>query len=105
MRNLLAHSVLAFVVAIAGISIASAADSDPIVGTWQLNVAKSKFTAGPAVKSQTRTYSQSGPSVSLVMKSVGADGKESTTTTTYQTGGKSFRLPVIPTTTCSPARR
>jgi hypothetical protein len=91
MRNLFAHSVLALVVAIGSLSIASAAD-DPVVGTWQLNVSKSKFNAGAAIKSQTRTYSQSGDSISLVMKSTGADGKESTTTTTYQIGGKEFPI-------------
>jgi hypothetical protein len=61
-----------------------------VVGTWQLNASKSTFTAGPAIKSQTRTYSQSGESITLVMKTVGADGKEATTQTTYQLDGKDF---------------
>jgi hypothetical protein len=90
MRKLLATAVLAIVVAASGAPIAAAADSDPVAGTWQLNVSKSKFTAGPAIKSQTRTYSQSGPSITLVMKTMGADGKEATTHTTYQLNGKDF---------------
>src|SRR6478672_4177277 len=90
MRNLLVRVVLTVVAASGGISIAMAADSDPIVGTWQLNASKSSFTAGPAIKSQTRTYSQSGRSITLVMKTIGADGKESTTHTTYQLNGKDF---------------
>ena len=28
----------------------------PLVGTWELNVAKSKYSPGPAAKSETRTY-------------------------------------------------
>ena len=78
----------AFLVGISAISLA--AGSDPVVGTWQLNVSKSTFAAGTAPKSQTRTYSQSGSSITLVMKTVGADGKESTAQTTYQLDGKDY---------------
>ena len=92
MRNLLAHSILAVVVAIGSISIAAAAEPDPVVGTWKLNVLKSKFTAGAPLKSQTRIYSQSGDNISLVMNSVGVDGKETMTTTTYQLGGLEFPI-------------
>jgi len=73
-----------------GVAFAAGPVPDPVVGTWQLNVSKSTFTAGPAFKSQTRTYSQSGQTIKLVMKTVGADGKESTTQTTYQLDGKDF---------------
>jgi hypothetical protein len=92
MSNLLARSVLAVVVAIGSISIAAAADPDPVVGTWQLNVLKSKFKVGAVIKKQTRIYSQSGENISLVMNSVGADGKETMTTTTYQVDGKDFPI-------------
>lgn len=36
------------------------AQSDPFVGTWKLNLAKSKFNPGPAPKSQTRTWAADG---------------------------------------------
>jgi hypothetical protein len=29
---------------------------DPSIGTWKLNVAKSKFTPGPPIKADTRSY-------------------------------------------------
>jgi hypothetical protein len=91
MRKLLVHAVLAIVAtAGGGIAFAAAPVPDPVVGTWQLEVPKSTFTSGPALKSQTRTYSQSGPSITLVMKTVGADGKEVTSQTTYQLDGKEF---------------
>ena len=90
MRKRLVPAVLAIVASISGVAIAEAAAPDPVIGTWQLNVSKSTFTAGPAFKSQTRTYSQSGQTIKLVMKTVGADGKESTTQTTYQLDGKDF---------------
>jgi hypothetical protein len=88
MRKLLVSAVLAVVAAVG--SVAIAADSDSVVGTWQLNASKSTFTAGAAPKSQTRTYSQSGPSITLVMKTVAADGSEATTQTTYQLDGKDY---------------
>ena len=85
----LSRAVLALAAA-AGLAVAAAATPDPVIGTWQLNVAKSKFMSGPALKSQTRTYSQSGDSISLVIKSVGADGKEATMQTTYKLDGKDY---------------
>ena len=90
MRTLLITAVLAIAAAAGGAPNAAAADPDPVVGTWQLNVSKSTFTAGQALKSQTRTYSQSGRSITLDMKTVGPDGKESTTHTTYRFNGKDF---------------
>jgi hypothetical protein len=79
-----------------GAAVAVAADSDPVIGSWQLNAAKSTWTSGPAVKSQNRTYSQSGPSISVVIKSTGADGKEATTQTTYQLDGKDYPVTGAP---------
>jgi hypothetical protein len=36
------------------------AQSDPHVGTWKLNLAKSKYDPGPPPQSQTRTWEASG---------------------------------------------
>ena len=90
MRKLLLCAVLVFVAAASGVAIAAESASDPVVGTWKLNAAKSTFTSGPALKSQMRTYSQSGSKITLVMKSTGADGKEVTTRTSYQLDGKDY---------------
>jgi len=90
MRELLVRAVLAIVVATSGVAIAEAAAADPVIGTWQLNVSKSKFTPGPAPKSETRTYSQSGQSITLVIKRVGADGNEMTSQASYQLDGKDY---------------
>lgn len=92
MKLLMAAAVLTF-----SASLATAADkpaaasaADPVIGTWQLNVAHSKFRSGPALKSQTRTYTQSGGEITLVMKQTEADGKETTTQTTYHLDGKDY---------------
>lgn len=92
MRTLLARAVLAFVAVTSGVAIVEAAAPDPAMGTWQLNVSKSTFTPGPGNKSQTRTYSQSGHSITLVVKTVDADGKEMTIQSTYQLDGKDYPI-------------
>jgi hypothetical protein len=43
-----------------------------------LNTAKSKFSPGPAPKSDTRTYTATEQGITMTWKSVGADGKEIT---------------------------
>ena len=64
---------------------------DPVVGTWKLNVAKSKVKHGPALKSATRTYEESADGIMKVtLKSVGADGKESTLARTFKEDGKNY---------------
>jgi hypothetical protein len=70
--------------------VATGIDTDPVVGTWKLNLAKSTFGGGPALKSQIRTYSQSARGITLKMKTVGADGKETTTQATYQLNGNDY---------------
>jgi hypothetical protein len=89
MNKLLVRMSLAAMAAL-GLAVAIAGGADPVIGTWQLDTAKSTFASGPALTSQTRTYTQSGPSISLVMKTVTADGKEGTTKTTYQLDGKDY---------------
>lgn len=96
MKRLLISALFALVAAASGVAIAAAPGSDPVVGTWKLNASKSTFTAGPALKSQTRTYSQSGQTITLMMKTVRADGAEVTTQTTYQLDGKDYPVTGTP---------
>jgi hypothetical protein len=79
-----------------GLALAAAATPDPVIGSWELNIAKSKFTSGPVLKSQSRTYSQSGDSIAVVIKSVGSDGKETTMQTTYKLDGKDYPVTGAP---------
>jgi hypothetical protein len=90
MHKLIVRAVLLFISAACGVAIAAAPASDPVIGTWKLNAAKSTFNAGPPIKNQTRTYSQSGQRISLVMKTTGADGRETTSETMYQFDGKDY---------------
>jgi len=72
MKTLL-KTILVGAVLASGVAWAAGA-VDPVVGTWTLNVEKSKFSPGPAPKSQTRTYSAGADGVSLSVSGVGADG-------------------------------
>jgi len=51
------------------------AQTNPLVGTWKLNVAKSKFDPGPGPKSLTRIVEAQGDGVKYSFEGVGADGK------------------------------
>jgi hypothetical protein len=67
LRTVLA--ILFLTLAAAGMALAQ---RNPFVGTWKLDVAKSKFDPGPAPKSQTRTWDASGK---VSVKGVNAAGK------------------------------
>jgi hypothetical protein len=87
-KKVLSSVFLGALLTIGSALIATGSDADPVVGTWNLNLAKSTFGGGPALKSQVRTYSQSARGLTLKMKTVSADGKETTTQATYQLNGK-----------------
>lgn len=50
--------------------------SDPLAGTWELNLEKSKYNPGPPPKSQTRTYEVTGQQVRMISQSIDAKGNE-----------------------------
>jgi hypothetical protein len=61
--------VLGITIALFGIHLAAQA-ADPIIGTWVLNVAKSRFSPGPAPKSESRTYVMEGQETRATFKGV-----------------------------------
>jgi hypothetical protein len=81
-----------FVAAILAICAGAAFAADPAVGTWNLNLAKSTFSPGPAPKSQTRIYAESAQGLVLTLKTTAADGKESTATLTFKDDGKPYPI-------------
>jgi hypothetical protein len=60
------------------------AQSDPRIGTWKLNVAKSKTTR----QSETRTYESSGDSITMHTEVVNGDGSKQVYGYTGKTDGK-----------------
>ena len=65
-----------------------AQNNDPVVGTWVLNVAKSKFSPGPAPKSESRTYAMAGNEIKATSTGVDADGKATSAAWTVVYDGK-----------------
>ena len=54
--------------------LASAQSKDPFVGSWRMNVAKSKYSPGPAPKSVTSTYEAAGQGYRISVKNEPASG-------------------------------
>jgi hypothetical protein len=78
--------LIAFILFGAIFAAASAYAADPIVGTWKLDVSKSKFSPGPAPQAGTRVYTESAGLYTLDQKITGADGKEHSLQAQYRDG-------------------
>ena len=78
---------------LAGVLFAAPAfAADPIVGTWKLNVAKSKL-ADAALTGGTRVYTEADGLYTLEQKLTGADGKERSSRTQYRDGKEEKQAP------------
>lgn len=71
---------------VAGALLSGTAFADPIIGTWKLNVAKSKFAPGGELTAGTRVYTESAGLYTLEQKLTGKDGKERSGKATYRNG-------------------
>jgi len=89
LRMLLVGTVLA--IGLSAVDLAADAP-DPVVGTWTLNVAKSKFNPGPAPKSQTRTYAATADGITLTLNGIAADGSPISGQSTYKYDGKDYPI-------------
>jgi hypothetical protein len=78
---------------LSGATAFAASTADPAIGTWTLNVEKSKFTPSPGPKSATRTYAQTADgSIALTFSSVAADGSAHSGQSTFKYDGKDYPL-------------
>ena len=93
-RTLVLGTMLAAAVSAA---VATAQSGDPVLGTWTLNVATSKYSLGPAPKSQTRTYTAAANGYKFSAKGVDADGKPTATEFTAAYDGKFHAVTGNPT--------
>lgn len=88
MKTLLQTAALAAMLAFATVAVAD----NPVVGTWQLNAAKSKFSPGPAPKTDTRTYTESADGITMTWSSTATDGKAISVKSTFKADGKDYPL-------------
>src|SRR5688572_32306816 len=54
---------------------ATAEPPPQLIGTWRLNVGKSKYSPGPPLRSETRVYTRSADGVKGVVSRVYSDGR------------------------------
>ncbi len=67
------------------------AQTDPIIGTWRLNVAKSKYDPGPAPMSETRIYEAFGTNgIKSTQTRVEVGGNKGTITYSAMYDGKDY---------------
>lgn len=73
-RQMCLFAVVALGVAVMLAGTTFAQSSDPRLGTWKLNLAKSTYPAGTAPKSVTFTQVAAGTGVKVTVETVAADG-------------------------------
>jgi hypothetical protein len=89
MRTLFQSLAMGAMLAFALTPVVFAADAtDPVIGTWKLNLEKSKFAADHAPKSMTRTYTAAAGGTSMTVTGVNADGSSVSQSATLTYDGK-----------------
>ena len=92
-RKLRAVMLIVVVFAVGSLLLAQ---DNPFVGTWKLNVAKSKYNPGPAPQSSTRTWDAMGM---VMVNGVNAAGKSMSYGYTIKDDGKEYpTMGAIPNT-------
>ena len=86
------------VVAIFAVSVGLWAADDPLIGTWKLNVAKSKYDpSSTPPRSQTIRFEADGDGVKLTTDGVDAEGKPTHTEFRAKYDGKDYPVTGSPT--------
>ena len=80
------------VVLAAGLVRVAAQASNPRIGTWKLNVEKSKYNPGPAPQSLTMTIEAAGEGEKATTEGVNAAGAATKTQYTAQYDGKDYPM-------------
>ena len=76
-----------------GAPAAHAASSDNLIlGTWQLNVAKSQFTPGPGWQSQIRVYRATPEGIAVTWTGVDAKGGKMRVSYAYAYDGRDYPM-------------
>jgi hypothetical protein len=90
-------AVAVLIVVFAGLELLAQA-TDPLIETWELNVAKSKFNPGPPPKSSIWKYEAVGNGWKYTGKTVNADGTTSSVEWTAYFDGKDYPYSGSPNT-------
>jgi hypothetical protein len=68
------------------------AQTDPRIGKWKANLAKSKYELGPAPKSDMRTYDATPEGTKTTVETTPASGSPTTATFTAKLDGKDYPI-------------
>ena len=79
-------NLLSFIALTAVFFATHAFAADPVLGTWTLNVTKSKFSQGAELTAGTRIYTEADGLYTLDQKLSGADGKVMSNRAEYRDG-------------------
>jgi hypothetical protein len=82
-------AVAVLIVGFAGLELLAQA-ADPLVGTWELNAAKSKFMSATPVRSSVRTFVQDGDGYKYTNRGTDANGKATLVQYTAHYDGKDY---------------
>ena len=108
MQSILRNSIVGLALAAfaAATTTVSAQSTEPVgMGTWKLNVEKSKFSPGPAPKSLTTQFEPSGKGVKWNAERIGPDGKPIASEYTANYDGKDYPLKGSPAVDAVSLRR
>ena len=94
--RVLTSAVVTGAILVVALAAVAAQDTNTRVGSWQLNVAKSKYDPGPAPKSQTLKIEAAGKGETVTSETVAADGSKATMTYTAEYDGKPYPLKGAP---------
>lgn len=84
-------------VVLVGTAVLSAQGTDPRIGTWKLDVAKSKYDPGPAPKSAVLKIEPFEQGEKLTSETVNADGTKTVVQYSANYDGKDYKLTGSPT--------
>ena len=81
-------------------STLAAQSPDPLVATWTVNMARSKYDPGPAPKSLTMTVTPTGDGYTITQDEVAADGQKSHVVIALRPDGREYpsTTATVPTT-------
>ena len=71
---------------------------DAVIGTWTLNVSKSKYDPGPTPKSNTLMFAVAGDGIKVMAKGQDSAGNPTSTEYTAKYDGKDYPLTLVGTT-------
>jgi hypothetical protein len=105
MQSSLRNLLVAMVLAAAAIGVSAQSNNQAGMGTWKLNVAKSKYSPGPAPKSLTAKFEPAAKGVKATTEGIGADGKPTSSEYTTNYDGKDVPLVGSPVANVTSVRR